>query len=96
MVGGEIYGGGGTSAAAPLWAALVARINQELATRGEERVGFLTSLLYTLDLDGSLTDIGGGYTGLDQACGGWDPCTGLGSPNGRKLLAALLDPGGGR
>ena len=45
VAGGQQEISGGTSASAPLWAALVARMNQQLAASGK-RVGYLTPLLY--------------------------------------------------
>jgi kumamolisin len=36
-----------------------------------------------------LRDITTGNNGAYKAGTGWDPCTGLGSPNGAKLAAAL-------
>lgn len=83
---------GGTSAVAPLWAGLLARINQRLG----QPVGYLNPLIYNrLSASGSFRDIVfgsndptghiGGYT----ARPGWDPCTGWGSPNGAVLLNAL-------
>jgi kumamolisin len=76
---------GGTSAAAPLWAALIARINQGLGAS----CGFLNTLLYTKFATGVLRDITTGNNGAYSAGPGWDACTGLGSPDGDKLLAAL-------
>lgn len=76
---------GGTSAAAPLWAALIARINQGLGTS----CGFLNTLLYTKFSTGVLRDITTGSNGAYTAGPGWDACTGLGTPNGEQLLAAL-------
>jgi kumamolisin len=74
---------GGTSAVAPLWAALVARIAQSLGSP----LGLLQPKLYTLT-DG-FRDITSGNNGAFSAKRGWDACTGLGSPNGTELLAAL-------
>jgi kumamolisin len=76
---------GGTSAAAPLWAALIARINQALGAS----CGFLNELLYTKFSTGVLRDITQGNNGAYSAGPGWDACTGLGSPDGENLLAAL-------
>jgi kumamolisin len=76
---------GGTSSAAPMWAGLIARINQKL----ECRVGFLTPLLYQKQFTKICNDITRGNNGKFKACRGWDPCTGWGSPNGKKLLIAL-------
>lgn len=75
---------GGTSAVAPLWAGLVARCNQALGTS----LGFLCPLLYG-DLGGALRDITEGDNGAYAAGPGWDACTGLGSPDGAAILAAL-------
>jgi kumamolisin len=76
---------GGTSAVAPLWAALLARINQSLGSS----VGYLNPLLYTANVESSLHDITAGNNGSYSAGPGWDACTGLGSPNGAALLQAL-------
>jgi kumamolisin len=76
---------GGTSASAPLWAALVARLNQGL----NARCGFLNTLLYTKFATGVLRDITDGNNGAYEARPGWDACTGLGSPQGERLLQAL-------
>ena len=77
---------GGTSAVAPLWAGLIALMNQKLG----HPVGFLNPLLYgsLVDTD-ALRDITSGSNGVYAAKSGWDPCTGWGSPNGTKLLKAL-------
>jgi kumamolisin len=77
---------GGTSAVAPLWAGLIALMNQKLG----EPVGFLNPLLYgSLSGHGLLNDITSGNNGSYVAKSGWDACTGWGSPNGAKLLQAL-------
>jgi kumamolisin len=77
---------GGTSAVAPLWAALVAQLNQHLGTRA----GFLNPLLYER-LDRSVfNDVSKGSNGAYRARrGAWDACTGHGTPRGRALLEAL-------
>ena len=74
---------GGTSAVAPLWAALLARIN---STAGKP-AGYINAQLYQNPKD--LRDITQGNNGDFAAQPGWDACTGLGSPNG-GLLAELL------
>jgi len=77
---------GGTSAAAPMWAALVAILNQGLGTRA----GYLTPLIYREDFREACRSITQGKNGpLYHASPGWNPCTGQGSPHGEKLLAAL-------
>ncbi len=76
---------GGTSAVAPLWAGLIALINQELG----KSVGYLNPLLYRSQCDKILHDIVKGNNGRYSAQPGWDACTGLGSPDGTLLLEAL-------
>ena len=76
---------GGTSAVAPLWAGLTALINQSLS----QPVGFLNPLLYSQGVTTAFNDISIGGNGGYNTAPGWDPCTGLGSPNGANLLAAL-------
>ncbi len=80
---------GGTSAAAPLWAALIGRLNEGL----KARCGFLNPLLYGSFSSGVLRDITTGNNGAYVAGPGWDPCTGLGSPNGDQLFRALSGAG---
>jgi kumamolisin len=79
---------GGTSAVAPLWAGLIAR----LAEITGQRVPFLAPILYAnpqafQDITQGDNDSTGGNQ--YQAGPGWDPCTGLGTPNGAAVLAAL-------
>ena len=81
---------GGTSAVAPLWAALVALLNQQRGTP----LGQLNPELYAAPADGAFRDITVGSNAVRGAPGysagpGWDACTGLGSPDGQALLAAL-------
>jgi len=77
---------GGTSAVAPLWAGLIALMNQKLG----RPVGFLNPLLYgSLSGRGVVHDVTSGNNGSYSAKAGWDPCTGWGSPNGAALLQAL-------
>ncbi len=85
-VDGENAVFGGTSAVAPLWAALVARLNQRMG----KPVGFLNPLIYAKAVDASgFHDVTQGNNGNFNAAQGWDPCTGLGTPDGAQLLAAL-------
>jgi kumamolisin len=80
---------GGTSASTPMWASLVARLNQGLGAR----CGFLNPLLYGKFSSGVLRDITVGNNGAYAAGPGWDACTGLGSPNGGQLLQGLSGSG---
>jgi kumamolisin len=74
---------GGTSAVAPLWAALIARINQSSG----KAAGYINPQLYQNPKD--LRDITQGNNGDFAAQTGWDACTGLGSPNGAALAGLV-------
>ena len=84
VVHGEAAVIGGTSAVAPLWAALIARCNQKLATP----LGDPHAALYQMGKS-AFRDITQGNNGAWKAGAGWDACTGLGSPRGAALLNAL-------
>jgi kumamolisin len=75
---------GGTSAVAPMWAGLIARIN---SANNNQPVGFINPLLYASPA--ALNDVSQGNNGDFAAAAGWDACTGLGSPNGGKIAALL-------
>ncbi len=74
---------GGTSAVAPLWAALIARID---ASAGKA-AGYINPRLYGNPR--AFRDITQGANGEFSAQAGWDACTGLGSPNG-GVLAGII------
>jgi kumamolisin len=76
---------GGTSGVAPLWAGLLALINQSLGTN----VGYVNPLLYSAKVETTFHDITAGSNGNYSAGPGWDACTGLGSPDGAALMTAL-------
>jgi len=80
---------GGTSAVAPLWAGLIALINQSIG----KPVGFINPLLYQdAGTARDLNDITSGNNGAYSAGPGWDACSGLGSPIGTQVAAALGAP----
>ena len=93
--GYQIYSGGkaqvvgGTSAVAPLWAALISR----LAEASGQRFGLIQTLLYAGVTPGTAVpgfhDITSGNNGAYAAGPGWDACSGLGSPDGTALLTRL-------
>jgi kumamolisin len=87
--GGQAQVVGGTSAVAPLWAALVSR----LAEATGQRFGLIQTLLYAGVTPGTAVDgfhdITSGNNGAYTAGSGWDACSGLGSPDGTALLARL-------
>jgi kumamolisin len=74
---------GGTSAVAPLWAGLIALVNQSAGGNA----GFINPVLYANG--GAMTDIVSGNNDGFSCGPGWDPVTGLGTPKGNAVLAAL-------
>ncbi len=94
VVGGQDLAGGGTSAATPIWASLLVRIQAAL---GHPLAG-LNHWLYDQgpasgcrDVVTGNNDITAGKVVSYQAGPGWDPCTGLGVPDGEALLARLRE-----
>jgi kumamolisin len=85
---------GGTSAVAPLWAGLIAR----LAQLAGKPFGLLQSTLYAGVSAGTAAagfhDVTEGSNGAYTAGPGWDACTGLGSPDGAALVAKVGASGG--
>lgn len=87
---------GGTSASAPAFASILNRINEELIEQGKPVVGFVNPILYANP--DAFTDV---TIGSNPGCGtngftaakGWDPVTGLGTPNYPKLLEVFLNAG---
>ncbi|KAJ4860049.1 pro-kumamolisin, activation domain-containing protein [Trichoderma breve] len=84
---------GGTSASAPIFASLINRIVEERIKIGKGPLGLINSVLY--ENPGVLNDI---TNGTNPGCGtlgfnatkGWDPVTGLGTPNYPKMLELFL------
>jgi len=97
FLGGRAVQIGGTSASAPSFAAFVALLNDARISAGQPPLGFLNPLIYALDGEG-FNDItvgnapGCGTPGFNATVG-WDPVTGLGTPNFGKLKEIVL--GGG-
>ena len=99
VVDGGSQPNGGTSAATPLMAALIALINAKLPAG--TRVGYLTPVLYGKDKTGTkivgsmvCTDVVSGNNTTAKAGGysagpGYDAASGWGTPNGTALLAAF-------
>jgi kumamolisin len=80
---------GGTSAVAPLWAGLIALINQSMG----RPVGFLNPSLYQqVNEAADFNDVTSGNNGAYSAVPGWDACTGLGSPKGLEIAESLGAP----
>ena len=81
---------GGTSAAAPAWAGLVAIADQGLASVGSGTLTTSTLLneLYSLPTS-DFNDVTGGFNGY-SATTGYDLVTGLGSPKANLVVAGLI------
>ncbi|KAI0797010.1 tripeptidyl peptidase A [Abortiporus biennis] len=95
FVGGQRGHVGGTSASAPTVAAIISNLNDARLAHGFPPLGFLNPLLYKIQHSGALNDI---TSGNNPGCGtqgfnataGWDPLTGLGTPNFGKLKDIVL------
>ena len=91
---------GGTSCASPLWAAVMALVNQQGQINGRPSVGFLNPTIYALSKTSSYTNIFRDVTVGNNswpsspanfpAVAGYDLATGLGTPNGTNLINALI------
>ena len=83
---------GGTSFAAPMWAAYIALVNQQLANQGKGTIGFINPTIYAQNVtsayDTDFHDITSGKSGSYSAVTGYDLVTGWGSPKA-GLIAAL-------
>jgi kumamolisin len=89
---------GGTSFAAPMWAAYIALVNQQLVADGKPTIGFINPTIYAQNVSGGALsaayatdfhDITSGTSGSYSALVGYDLVTGWGSPNGTGLINAL-------
>ncbi|MGW2683008.1 S53 family peptidase [Streptomyces sp. NPDC001414] len=86
---GSWFSVGGTSAAAPEWAAFAALYNQQAAAAGKAGLGFANPALYAASGTG-FHDITSGSNGAYSAATGWDFTTGWGSYNAATLAGKLL------
>ncbi|KAI0713828.1 family S53 protease [Earliella scabrosa] len=93
VIDGSVSGVSGTSCSSPAFASVISLINDRLAAAGKSPLGFLNPFLYSSGAS-ALNDV---TTGSNPGCGtngfpakaGWDPVTGLGTPDFNKLLAAV-------
>ncbi|KAH9022820.1 subtilisin-like protein [Lactarius pseudohatsudake] len=98
---GERRAVSGTSGSAPIVAGIISLLNDYLISQGKPPLGFLNPWLYGTGMSG-LTDITSGSnpgcnTNGFSAIEGWDPVTGLGTPDFQRLLPVLpryAEPGG--
>jgi xanthomonalisin len=89
---GTCVGGyGGTSFASPMWAGIIALVDQQALVDGKPPVGFINPALYALAGGSSLLfhDQVKGKSGLFKCTPSYDLVTGLGSPKGSAFVNAL-------
>jgi len=90
---GSVTSAYGTSCSTPVFASVISLLNDRLIGAGKPVLGFLNPFLYSTGAS-ALKDI---TTGSNPGCNtngfpaevGWDPVTGLGTPNWDKLFAAV-------
>jgi uncharacterized repeat protein (TIGR01451 family) len=98
--GGSTGAYGGTSCASPLWAGFMALVNQQAVANGKPTLGFINPAIYAIGATNSIYTncfhdiITGNNTWSASpakffAVPGYDLCTGLGTPIGNNLIAAL-------
>ncbi|KAF2788037.1 tripeptidyl-peptidase sed4 [Melanomma pulvis-pyrius CBS 109.77] len=99
--GGNVVTAKGTSASTPVWAAVVALLNDRRLREGKPVLGFLNPVLYSEAVRGALEDVRSGVSGGCtwnggndfvegwSAVEGWDPSTGLGTPDFGALMEVL-------
>ncbi|KAI0854023.1 protease S8 tripeptidyl peptidase I [Daldinia vernicosa] len=91
--GGELLSIGGTSASAPLWGSVITLINEERLAAGKSPVGFVHQVLYShpeVFKDITKGDNRACKTTGFPAAEGWDPVSGMGTPDYPKLLELFL------
>ena len=98
VLNGQVSTVSGTSASTPTWAAIVTLLNDARREKGIAPLGFLNPFLYANakrgfhDVTVGANDAYTCFTGDGfSAAVGWDPATGLGSPNFPALLAAATN-----
>ncbi|RDW73577.1 hypothetical protein BP6252_07484 [Coleophoma cylindrospora] len=89
VVGGEWQLWGGTSQSCPTFGGIITLINEQRLAAGKSTVGFINPVIYANP--NAMNDITSGNNPgcLDygfSAVKGWDPVTGLGTPDYKKLL----------
>ncbi|PCH45047.1 subtilisin-like protein [Wolfiporia cocos MD-104 SS10] len=96
VIDGSLQLVAGTSCAAPVVAAILTGVNDARLAAGKGPIGFINPTIYTPDFIAAFNDI---TSGNNPGCGtdgfsaepGWDPVTGLGTPNFDKLRARWLE-----
>ncbi|KAH9160872.1 peptidase S8/S53 domain-containing protein, partial [Lactarius sanguifluus] len=83
----------GTSCSAPIVAGIISLLNDYRLSQGKPQLGFLNPWLYGGGLSGLNDIVSGSNPGCDtdgfSAVVGWDPVTGLGTPDFLRLMHTL-------
>lgn len=90
---GQVLGVGGTSASAPIFASLINLINEERIRCGKKTVGFINPVVYKHpEMFQDITEGGNPGCGTQgfPASPGWDPVTGMGTPNYERMKEVFL------
>jgi len=92
--GGSFTGVAGTSASSPVVAGVFARLNGLRLSAGKPPLGFLNPFIYKNP--GGFQDVTSGVNGGGRKYGfkaikGWDPATGLGTPDFEALSRAVME-----
>ncbi len=82
---GKAFAMGGTSAVAPMWAALASRLAQRIG----HSLGFFSPLLYNANAKRAFREATSGGNDRYKGAPGWNPCVGLGAPIGTALELLL-------
>ncbi|KAI0329253.1 subtilisin-like protein [Cubamyces sp. BRFM 1775] len=83
----------GTSASSPVTASILSAVNDARLAKGKKPIGFINPTIYSPAFQHAFNDI---TSGSNPGCGtngftaeaGWDPVTGVGTPNFARLVAA--------
>ncbi|KAJ4331254.1 hypothetical protein N0V95_009915 [Ascochyta clinopodiicola] len=90
----KTYGIGGTSASAPIFASIINLLNEERLEAGKKPIGFLNQIIYKHpEMFNDVTQGGNPGCGTQgfPASPGWDPVTGVGTPDYNKMRKVFLE-----
>ncbi|KAJ3317653.1 hypothetical protein HDV06_001343, partial [Boothiomyces sp. JEL0866] len=93
VTGGQVQSVDGTSCSSPAFASIISLINDNLLNKGKSALGFLNPWLYSKGYQGLNDVTSGNNPGCNvdgfSATQGYDPVTGLGTPDFKKLLGLV-------
>ena len=96
ITNGMLQSGGGTSLATPIWAGFTVLMDEFLHSQGAAPIGFANPVIYKLAANRKLSpapfhDVTVGGNVFFEAGPGYDPITGVGSPDVAALAQYILD-----